>query len=727
MINTTHTDLCATFMKPRKSLLSDKNKTMYPHTKLRKISIQSLIALSLSLAPVYVLAEADETEEDGTEIDTMIVEGRDVNLIGAAVSASEGVVGRQEIEQRPLLRSGEILELIPGVVVTQHSGTGKANQYFLRGFNLDHGTDFATFIDGMPINKRSHGHGQGYTDLNFIIPETISSLSYKKGAYYTEVGDFSGAGFAQMEIRSGGDPGMMELTLGEYDYRRFVALNSTLIDNSKWFYAIELNTDDGPWVDIEEDMRKANALLKYTNDFEQGHWSLTFMGYDNEWNSADQIPLRAVESGLISEFGSLDDTVGGESSRYSLSSHLHLGNLNLSAYVIDYKLNLWSNFTYFLDDPVNGDQFEQVDDRNIYGARGSYQYSHQLFNRTSINDIGLEIRHDDIDEVGLYNTLNRNRIGSVRSDRINQTSYGLYWQNEIQWNEKIRTVFGARYDYFDFDVATLLPMNSSGIDLSRNNGETDDDLFSLKGNLIYTLNDSWETYLSAGQGFHSNDARGTVIRVDPGSGEAIDPVDPLAASFGYELGIRGFYQERVNFSLALWSLELDSELIFVGDAGNTEPTRESERQGLEFTTYYHINEQWTADLEYSYTDAEFKTASEEGREIPGSIKHVLQSGLNYQNPNGWYGSVRLRYFGERPLIEDGSVESDPSTVVNVKTGVQKGNWVFEADILNLLDSNDHDIDYFYESRLFNEAAAVEDIHYHVLPPRMVRFSVAYKF
>lgn len=710
--------------KKRKISLNITPLITYKNMKKKYYSVTiGLLVVSINLSTTTTYAE----DNDDTTLETVVVEGRETNLIGSAVSASEGVVGQAEIEQRPFLRSGEILELIPGVVVTQHSGPGKANQYFLRGFNLDHGTDFATFIDGMPVNKRSHGHGQGYTDLNFIIPETINTLNYKKGPYYAEVGDFSGAGYAEFETNSRVEQGMLELTVGEFNFRRFVGLNSTEASNGTWFYALELNSNDGPWVDIEEDQSKINALLKYSGNLDQGHWGMTLMAYDNDWNSADQIPSRAVQNGLIDELGSLDTSLGGESSRYSLSTHFHLGNFELSAYAIDYRLNLWSNFTFFLDDPINGDQFEQVDDRNIYGARGSYHFNGEFLNHINLSEVGFEIRHDDINEVGLYNTVARNRIGSVRSDKISQTSYSAYWQNETQWTDKLRTVIGARYDYFDFDVNTLLPVNSDGVDLTRNNGQTSDGIFSLKGNLIYAINDEWESYISAGQGFHSNDARGTVIKVDPGSGDAIDSVSPLAASIGYEAGIRSHRKDRLNFSMALWYLELDSELIFVGDAGNTEATRASRRQGLELATYYHFNEAWTVDFEYAYSDGEFKEDAGEGREIPGAIKHVVQSGINYQNNSGWYGSLRLRYFGKRPLIEDGSVESDPSTSVNLKAGYRRENWVFEADILNLLNENDHDIDYFYESRLFDEPNPVEDIHYHVLPPRQVRFSVSYRF
>lgn len=675
----------------------------------------------LSLVAQGVVAE--ET------IEAVVVEGRRINLLGEAISASEGVVGQKEIELRPLLRTGEVLELVPGMVVTQHSGTGKANQYFLRGFNLDHGTDFATTIDGMPVNMRTHGHGQGYTDLNFLIPETVSQLTYKKGAYYADIGDFSGAGSAQIATSNTLKHGVAEATVGEDNYYRLMLMNSTPMAGGETLFALEANRYDGPWSDIEEDLNKLNLLLKHTIPLNGGNLSLSLMAYDNSWNSADQIPGRAVEQGIIDELGSLDDTVGGESSRYSLSANWQVGGWQGSAYAIDYDLNLWSNFTYFLDDENSGDQFKQVDDRMIYGGQLSYSQDGTLAGHAMSNRFGVELRIDDIDEVGIYHTQARQRLGVTRSDQVTESSIGAYWENRITWSDRLRSVLGVRYDYYDFDVDDQAGINTNGIDLSANSGSANDDLPSLKGSLIYTFGNEWEAYVSAGQGFHSNDARGTTIQVDPSDGIAVDTVDPLVRSLGYEMGARGFISDRINTSLALWVLELDSELLFVGDAGNTEASRGSERKGVEITAYYHLTEQWSLDLEYAYTDAEFTDSAPEGDEIPGAIEHVLQAGLNADFASGWFGSLRVRYFGERPLIEDGSVKSDPSTVWNLRVGYRVADWTFKADILNLTDSDDHDIDYYYASRLGSEPTGLEteDIHYHVLEPRTIRVSAGYQF
>ena len=663
------------------------------------------------------------------DIENIEVQGRQVNLVGDAISASQGIVGQEEIALRPMLRTGEMLEFVPGMVVTQHSGTGKANQYFLRGFNLDHGTDFATFIDGMPVNMRTHGHGQGYTDLNFIIPETVQSLRYQKGVYYADNGDFSGAGSAEFRTFTQPAQGQVSLTLGENNFTRLMAMNTVELDKGHLLFAAENNRYDGPWSDIDEDLNKTNILAKWVAPLADGQFALTFMAYDNSWNSADQIPARAVEQGIIDELGSLDTTVGGESDRYSLNAQWQNDHWTASAYAISYSLNLWSNFTYFLDNPETGDQFEQVDDRMIYGGALSYTFEHQLGGRQSVTETGVQTRIDDIDEVGLYHTRARNRLGVTRSDAVTETSIGVFAENRTQWADNFRTVLGIRTDYFDFDVQDLAGVNRNGVDLSANSGENDDSITSLKASLIYTLTPNWETYLSAGQGLHSNDARGTTIQVDPSNGDAVDQVDPLVRSEGIEAGVRGFISDKVNASFSLWRLTLDSELLFVGDAGNTEASRRSERKGAEVTMYYRFTPQWVVDFEYAYTDAEFSDNAPEGNHIPGAIENVLQAGISAQYDNGWFGSLRARYFGERPLTEDGSVTSDSSTIFNLRAGYRVENWTFQVDVLNLADSDDHDIDYYYASRLATEPAGSEtdDLHYHVIEPRTVRATASYRF
>ncbi|ACV27280.1 TonB-dependent receptor [Kangiella koreensis] len=693
------------------------------------VSVLLLLIETQSRAEGLSEEQNNITESEQQDIDDVVlILGERENLIGVAQSASQGVVSREEIQQRPMSRTGEILEFVPGMVVTQHSGTGKANQYFLRGFNLDHGTDFATSIDGMPINLRTHGHGQGYTDLNFIIDKSVDSISYKKGAYYADVGDFSGAGAAEIKTVNQVNHGVAEFTVGENAYYNFTILDGFDNVEDSWIYAVNINTRDGPWTDINEDLNKTSVLLKNSREVGGGIFEVTAMLYDNSWNSADQIPQRAVQAGIIDELGSIDTSVGGESNRYSLSLNWQNDNYLASLYAIQYDLNLWSNFTYFLDAEIDGDQFQQVDSRSVYGGRIVRDFSREQNGLAIKNKVGIEARYDDIGEVGLHRSINRIRNGTVRSDKVEELSVASFFENSISWTENLKTIVGFRYDYYQFDVSSLVNTNTYGVDVSQNGGTTDDGIFSTKASLVYALSDEWESYWSMGQGFHSNDARGTTIKVDPVSGQPVEKVDPLVRSFGYELGVRGFWNEQLNTSVALWNLELDSELLFVGDAGNTEPAGASKRKGIEITAYYRLTKDWAFDLEYAYTDAEFVNTSE-GRFVPGAVKEVIQAGVNANFTNGWFGSARLRYFGERPLDEAGSVFSDSTSLVNLRLGYRFDHWVITTDILNALDSNDHDIDYFYASRLNSEptGAEIDDLHYHVLEPRTLRVSVTYNF
>ena len=659
-------------------------------------------------------------DQSADTLQTVVVVGRQRNLVGEAISASEGEIGQEEIAERPMVRTGDLMEFVPGMVATQHSGSGKANQYFLRGFNLDHGTDFSTSVDSMPVNMRTHGHGQGYSDLNFLIPETVQTLTYRKGTYYADVGDFSSAGSAKFSIADRVPEGVAELTLGRFGYGRTVAVDSFNAGAGDWLLGGELQTYDGPWTDLNEDVRKKNFLARYSNDIAGGRAHLTFMGYDNKWNSPDQIPDRAVRSDLISEYGSIDTTLGGQSSRYSLSGGWQGaamgGELNANAYLIDYDFKLWSNFTYFLDDPVHGDQFEQVDHRKIVGFDVSQQWGDRDASRWRV---GTQGRYDDIGQVGLFRTERRIRTAAIRDDSVNEGSIGVYLANETRWTDTLRSYVGVRYDSYSFDVSAIQPENS---------GNTRDATPSTKASLIWHPTDPLEFYLSWGQGFHSNDARGTTLRVDPVTGEPADKVNPLVNSVGSELGTRLHFSDRFNATLAVWQLSLDSELLFVGDAGNTEASRPSHREGVEVGLYWYPSDRITAELETSFTRSNFRDSDPVGDHIPGAIPFVASATVQADLDDGWYATARLRHFGPYPLIEDNSVKSNGSTVLNFRLGKRWQQFGVSLDLLNALDSRDHDIDYFYASRLPGEPEdGIEDDHYHPLEPRSLRLTARWKF
>ena len=676
----------------------------------------AFLIFTFTFATDNVLTHVDEMLEEVT------VTGRKKVLVGEARSASEGVISQVDIYKRPVQRPGDILEAVPGLIVTQHSGSGKSNQLYLRGFNLDHGTDFATWIDGMPVNMRSHGHGQGYTDINFLMPEIIEEMSFVKGPYHSEIGDFSSAGGVHIQTIDQLDKKSIKIGLGENGFNRILAMGSKKIESEVITGALELQGYDGPWIDITEDVNKVNGFFKFARNNELGKRSITAMIYDNEWNSADQIPSRAISEGIIDDFGSLDKTLGGSTRRMSVSSeysHDHKTNKVVwRSYIIGYELDLWSNFTYLLDDPVGGDQFKQKDKRTIFG--GSYE-NLWVGNTESFTEhrFGIDFRHDAVDEVGLYRSREREIMGPIREDQVDESSISSFYEMSFDLRSSWRAVLGIRADAFKFKV------NSKDYNL------TDDDsdfILSPKASIAYAFSDNNEMYFSYGNGFHSNDARGVITFRDPITEEKLSPADPLVKSTGFEWGIKALINQQLNTSLAVWSLELDSELLFVGDAGNTEANRPSKRWGIEFNNLWSINEIWSLEADFAYSNAKFNDDDLENRSVPGSLKNVASGILSAEYPSGFFASFSFRYFGEVPLIEDGSIKSEGSTYANLALGWLMDDWQVQLDILNIFDSNDHDIDYFYASRLAGEPAnGYEDIHYHIFEPRQIRFYLSKEF
>lgn len=642
--------------------------------------------------------------------------------IGTSEAASAGRVTGKRVETRPVQRTGELLETVPGLIVTQHSGDGKANQYFLRGFNLDHGTDIAIDVDGMPVNLRTHGHGQGWSDLNFVIPELISQIEYKKGPYSAEIGDFGTAGFAQIKLANALSDGLGSLTLGSFDYRRGVLANSPTVADGTLLYAFEYVQNDGPWT-VPNDYRKLNAVMRYSRGSSLRGLNLTAMAYDGEWTSTDQIARRAVEQGRLARFDSLDPSDGGKSSRYSLSGsafdNFDSWAWKVDAYVFRYKLNLWSNFTYFLDDPVNGDQFEQADSRTVLGVHPRVSLFHLLGNSDSMTTLGLQVRHDNIDDVALYATRARQRLSTTRNDEVQETSAGFYIENFTQWMPWLRSVAGVRADFYRFDVDSSIDANS---------GLLSDEIYSPKLSIIFGPWVQTEFFANFGSGFHSNDARGTVISVDPKTLGPAEAVTPLVKTRGEEVGIKTEIIPGLQSTLALWQLTIDSELLFVGDAGTTEAGRPSRRHGVEWSNHWIVKSWLLADLDLSWSRARFTDENPSGDFVPGAIEKVVSAGLSVVDLGPWSATILLRYFGPRPLIEDDSVRSASTTLVNARAGYRiDKNWSAALDIFNLFDREASEIDYYYESRLAGEAVPVQDFHFHPVEPRSLRVTLTGRF
>jgi outer membrane receptor protein involved in Fe transport len=658
----------------------------------------------------------------GTPLEEIVVTAQRVGLVGNSQAASEGIVPGVQLEGRPILRPGEVLEVVPGLIVTQHSGDGKANQYFLRGFNLDHGTDFATYVDGVPVNMPTHAHGQGYADINFLIHELVEAVHYRKGPYYAEEGNFSAAGAARISYLSELPAPRLDLTVGEDSYYRALGAASPRVAGGTLLLGLDWSTGDGPWT-LPQDFRKTSGIVKFSRGGAGSGWSVTGMGYDGNWNSTDQIPLRAVQSGDLPRFGHVDPTNGGGSHRYSLSldawSQTDDRGWTALAYGIDYSLDLISNFTYALDQQ-RGDQFEQYEQRRVYGGRFVYDLPLSLNARDGRLMAGTEIRADDIEPVALYRTQARERFDTIRKDDVRQTQYAGFLAHEQPWTDWLRSTLGLRYDYMDFSV------NS---DLEANSGSESDSLLGPKLSIVLGPWAETEVFLNAGRGFHSNDARGTTIDVDPNDGVTpVDPVDPIVPANGTEIGVRSAYFPQWQLSAALWNLDIDSELLFVGDGGITEPSRASRRYGVELGAFWTPLDWLIVDGDYAWSHARFTESDPAGDYIPGAVETVVSIGAAVHREQGWFGGARLRYFGPAPLIEDDSVRSDSTMLVNADAGYRFANgWRAMLTVFNLFDADDNDITYFYESQLPGEPAPVEDIHFHPVEPRTFRLSLGLSF
>jgi TonB-dependent receptor-like protein len=627
-------------------------------------------------------------------------------------AASEQRISGETLNTRPVTRPAEILEAVPGLIVTQHSGEGKANQYFLRGFNLDHGTDIGIWLDGMPINMRTHAHGQGYSDLNFMIPELVDNVLVRKGPYWAQEGDFSSAGAIHIAYADRLEKSLLSGTVGSFGFWRGLAAGSMPLGQGTLTGAGEIVRYNGPW-DIPDAVRKYNGVLRYTEGTEANGFAITGMAYTNSWHSSDQIALRAVEEGLIDRFGNLDPTDGGDSQRYSLSARWSRSDESTSdrieGYLVYSTLNLYNNFTYFLNDPVNGDQFQQADKRTLMGVNASRSLKYSLAGFDAESLLGMQFRYDIIG-LGLFNTVQRVPVSTIRTDNVNETSVGLYVEEKVTWNRWLRSTVGLRGDLYWATDASSLPGNSA---------QTTAFLPQPKLGLVFGPFNKTEFYLNAGMGFHSNDARGLAQNV---------PL--LVQSRGAEVGMRTQAIRGLDSTLAVFILDFDSELTFDGDAGDTQPNRPSRRIGVEWANRYRPASWAMLDADFAYTYARFKDVDNPiGNLIPEAPAVVASAGITLGEETGWFGALRWRYFGARPLIEDGSVTSGATSLFDARLGYTFDNGLkLNLDVLNLLNTQADQIDYYYTSRLPGEPlAGVNDVHFHPVEPLAFRFTVAKAF
>lgn len=679
---------------------------------LAAAALAAFLPVTAGVAPTW----AHEGHSDA--IEELVVYGRAEQRIGNASAASEGAVAAKDIRLPPLLRTGELVEAVPGMVATQHAGTGKANQYFLRGFNLDHGTDFSAFLDGVPINQPTHGHGQGYLDLNFMIPELVARTTFQKGPYRANRGDFSSAGSASFRYYRELPENLLKLTYGENSYQRLLAAGGGRLGTGRWVAGGDVTRGQGPWV-LDEDLEQNRLHLGYSRPLGAFTARVAANAYRNSWQSTDQIPQRAVADGRLDRRGVVDPTLGGESSRYALNASLSSERWDMSSYLVRSALDLFSNFTYLLDDPLRGDQFRQRDRRLSYGLDLARSQAMAFDSRAATITTGASVRHDQISDLALTRTQARQPTMAVRDDSVRQTSVSAYMDAELSFGERLRVRPGLRFDHVRYRVDA----RNAG-----NDGDDADTLISPSLNLAWRVSERLELYANWGRGHHSNDVRGASIRIDPVSGAPAEPVDLFARSRGAEVGLRFEQGPAFNLTATAFALDLASELVFIGDGGATEPNGSTRRHGLELSTFWQPLPWLAMNLDYTHTRARFRRSQDGGQRIPGTIASTLSAGVFADWANGLAGSLRVRMLGPAPLTEDNSVRSDRAVMVNAGVSYRINAMTIALDCFNLLDSRDADIAYFYRSRLPEEpATGVADIHSHPLQPRTLRGSVTFAF
>jgi len=634
--------------------------------------------------------------------------------------ASQMTVTGEELNARPVARPGEILEAVPGLIVTQHSGEGKANQYFLRGYNLDHGTDLAIWVDDVPVNMRTHAHGQGYADLNWLMPETINSVEVRKGPYFADEGDFGSAGNLRIGLIDSVNKSIAEMTVGSFGYERIFGMGSTKIGEGTLLFAGEAGAYNGPWVN-PDDMRKINSLLRYSQGTAQDGLSITGMAYSNKWNSTDQVPQRAITSGQIGLYGEEDPTDGGNTDRFALSARMSgtddAGSWKANAYIVKSDLDLFNNFTYFLTNPTQGDQFHQHDSRVMTGANASRTLNGTFAGRLMETTFGVQTRYDDID-VGLTDTFQRSFLSNVRSDKVQEASVGVYVQNTVHWTDWLRTTLGWRGDYYNANVDSLFD--------AANSGKVSAGIGSPKFTMVVGPFNKTEFFLGAGYGMHSNDARGATITEEPVDRVANPTAvsSPLGASpllvrtKGAEVGVRTKVISGLDSSVSVFILDQASELVFQGDAGDTSASRPTQRYGVEWTNKYHPYSWLTFDGDLALSHARFvgydteqadlyaslagfpqaQIGNAPGNYIPNAPAMVASAGITIGEKTGWFETLRWRYLGVSPLTEDNAFRSPPTSIFNGRVGYRFENgWRIQLDVLNLLNTKANQITYAYGS------------------------------
>ena len=680
-------------------------------------------------------------------VSEVVVTGSRVNLIGRAETASQGSVTREEVELRPIARIGQLYETVPGLVVTIHSGEGKANQYLLRGFNLDHGTDFATFVDGMPVNRPTNAHGQGYSDQNFLMPQIVGGIDYTKGPYYPAIGDAGAVGSAHVRLVDE-LPTQLSGSISTFgDEEVFAGGTRHFSDSDRVWAALDLGHTDGPWTP-PEGFRKVQAAARYSHGSGMDGFNLTGMFYQSVGRLMTDQPLRAYQEGLIDRFGTLDPSDESKSQRFSLSARYATAGddwqASLSAYAVRSTMTLWNDFSHYLDDPVNGDQEEQDEGRTLLGGEGAYTRDMMFGQVSSDTTFGVQLRYDDID-LDKKHTLNRTPLAycsieqasgpalqvpatnfNCEADKVQLLDLAPYVENTTRWTPWLRTVFGLREEYYWASDHSLI----SGF-----SGATHQSLFQPKGSIVLGPFFNTELYVSAGRGFHSDDVRGVFGTVPlEGFTGAAGPTPLLASTTGEEIGLRTNIIARLSLQAAVFREDFRSELTYNADVGQDEASAPSRREGIEVSAQYHPTPWLELNSDLAFSKARYQgdltQFGLDGPYISNAPSFIGSFGVLVDNLGPWFGGLQWRKLGAYPISDGTRLPEDKGySEFNLDVGYKfTPTLKAQVSVFNLLNSKANAAAFYYAARIPGEPLdGIEDYQVHPLEPISARFTVTKTF
>ena len=701
-----------------------------------------------------VEAENDSVASDKViELEKILVKGERVYS-----TASSRSIRDFDLNVRPVSTAQDMLQLAPGLVIAQHAGGGKAEQIFLRGFDADHGTDVAISSDGTPVNMVSHGHGQGYADLHFAIPELVESIDVFKGPYFARYGNFSTAGSVQFRTKDKIDRNMLKIEGGGFNTQKFTGMFQlpTVAKDQNAYFAGQFYNTDGP-VESEQDFQRLNLFGKFRMDMnETNRLSISASSFSSAWDASGQIPQRAVDSGLISRFGTIDDLEGGQTGRQNLNLIYTADGDNNSQFLFQpyfsqYNFKLFSNFTFFLEDLENGDMIEQTDDRTIIGLNTEYKFTQSISSIQANTTFGGGFRSDDI-AVSLWHSPKRRRLTQKVDSGIIERNLFLWAQEELIINPKLRFQLGLRGDYFTFNVEDHLDtLSDETVTLPHASGYAQQAMLNPKFNMVYSPIQSIDVFLNFGTGFHSNDARDVVIeqtisdleqtykRQDLSEdqiGERLTQmnfnrdhagIQTLPRAIGAEIGTRHRFLNRFNIGLTGWWLELDEELVFVGDAGETEISGKSQRIGIDIEGRIKILSWLWVDTDVNLSQGKYVDEPDDANQIPLAPRITSTGGLTAIHPSGWDVSLRYRHIGDRPANEDGSVTAEGYTVMNLGLSYTYGPFQYFIAVENLFDVDWNEAQFDTESRLRDETEPMAEIHFTPGNPLNLQAGISFRF